>query len=179
MDGHVARIRIAAEDSAPMEAVESVEVRPGGLVGDRYYEGTGYYSPFDVCEVTFVEEEALETIHEAFGIDLTDGRHRRNVVTRGVDLHDLLDHRFQVGEATFEGTRPRPPCAHVEAVADEEGVARALGDGRGGICADVVEGGTLRVGDEFGAVETVAPDPASIARAMRERAAERAEKRVE
>lgn len=179
MDGQVERIRIAGEDSAPMQTVASVEARPGGLVGDRYYEGTGYYSPFDVCEVTFVAAEALDRIREEYGIDLTDGRHRRNVVTREVDLHDLLDHRFAVGDVTFEATRPRPPCAHVERVADEEGVMDALSEGRGGICADVVDGGELRVGDQFRARETVNPDPASIARAMRERAEERAEKRVE
>lgn len=179
MDGRVERIRIAAEDAAPMEAVESVEARPGGLVGDRYYEGTGYYSPFDVCEVTFVAAEALAEIREAHGIDLTDGRHRRNVVTRGVDLHGLLDHRFRVGAVTFEGTRPRPPCAHVEDVAGEDGVMDALGDGRGGICADVVDGGTLRVGDEFAVLEALNPNPSSIARAIRERVAERAERRTE
>ena len=173
------RIRIATEDSAPMEAVGAVTARPGGLVGDRYYEGTGYYSPYDVCEVTFVAGEALAHIREAYDIDLTDGRHRRNVVTRGVDVHDLLDHRFEIGEATFEGTRPRPPCAHVERVADEEGVMEALAEGRGGICADVIDGGELRVGDEFGATEPANPDPASIARAMRERAAENTERRVE
>jgi MOSC domain-containing protein YiiM len=179
MDGHVERIRVATEDSAPMEAVESVAARPGGLVGDRYYEGTGHYSPYDVCEVTFVAAEALERIRETFDIDLTDGRHRRNVVTRGVDVHDLLDHRFEVGEVTFEGTRPRPPCAHVERVADEEGVMEALTEGRGGICADVKEGGTLHVGDEFGVTEPANPEPASIARAMRERAEEQTERRVE
>ena len=173
------RIRIATEDSAPMEAVGAVTARPGGLVGDRYYEGTGYYSPYDVCEVTLVAGEALDRIRETFDIDLTDGRHRRNVVTRGVDVHDLLDHRFEIGEATFEGTRPRPPCAHVERVADEEGVMEALAEGRGGICADVIDGGELRVGDEFGATEPANPDPASIARAMRERAAENTERRVE
>jgi MOSC domain-containing protein YiiM len=179
MEGHVRRIRIATEDSAPMEAVDAVTARPGGLVGDRYYEGTGYYSPYDVCEVTFVAGEALDHIREAYDIDLTDGRHRRNVVTRGVDLHDLLDHRFRVGEVTFEGTRPRPPCVHVERVADEEGVMEALTEGRGGICADVVEGGELSVGDEFRGSEPANPEPASIARAMRERAAENTERRVE
>jgi MOSC domain-containing protein YiiM len=179
MDGRVERIRIATEDAAPMEAVERVAARPGGLVGDRYYEGTGYYSPFDVCEVTFVAAEALETIRQEHGIDLTDGRHRRNVVTRGVDLHHLLDHRFAVGDVTFEGTRPRPPCVHVEQVAGEDGVMEALSEGRGGICADVVDGGELCVGDEFGARETLNPDPASIARAMRERAEEQTERRVE
>jgi len=108
-----------------------------------------------------------------------DCPHRRNVATRGGDVHDQLGHRFEIGEATFEGTRPRPPCAHVERVADEEGVMEALAEGRGGICADVIDGGELRVGDEFGATEPANPDPASIARAMRERAAENTERRVE
>jgi MOSC domain-containing protein YiiM len=179
MDGHVESIWTTPEGSAPMETVESVEARPGGLVGDRYFEGTGYYSPFDVCEVTLVAAEALETIREETGIDLTDGRHRRNIVTRGVDVHDLLGHRFSLGDAVLKGTRPRPPCAHVEEVADEDGVATALTEGRGGVCADVVDPGEIAVGDRFGSLETVDPDPDSIARAMRERAAERAEKRVE
>ena len=109
--------------------------------------------PFDVCEVTFVASSALKEIRESTGIDLTDGRHRRNVVLRDGDVHDLLNCRFELGDATFEGTRPRPPCRHVEDVAGEAGVARALGDGRGGICARVDDPGELRVGDEIGDVE--------------------------
>ncbi len=139
-----------------MERHERSEAVEGGLAGDRYLLGTGYYSPFDVCEVTFVEGEALDAIREEFDIDLSDGRHRRNVVTRGVTLHDLLGTTFRVGEVAFRGTRPRPPCAHVEDVADEEGVTRALSNRRGGICADVVTPGVLRVGDEIEILEGTA-----------------------
>ena len=146
-------IFIAPEDSAPMEEVDEVEAVEGGLRGDRYLTGDGYYSPYDVCEVTLVEREAIETIREEFGIDLTDGRHRRNIVTEGVSVHDLLDTTFRVGDVHLRGTRPRPPCAHVEEVADEEGVTRALSERRGGVCADVVRPGTIRVGDEIEVVE--------------------------
>ena len=112
-------------------------------------KGTGYYSGLDECEVTFIEHEAIEEVEAEFDIDLTDGRHRRNVVTSGVSVHDLLNRQFSVGDVTFEGTRPRPPCAHVEQVADEEGVSRALKNKRGGICASVVEDGTIHTGDEL------------------------------
>jgi len=139
-----------------------------GIADDRYCRGTGYYSPFDVCQVTLVDAAALDDIRESYGIDLTDGRHRRNVELRGVDVHDLLGQRFRVGEATFEGTRPRPPCAHVEEVADEEGVARALKEGRGGVCADVVEGGVVSLDDEL---EVLGPvfDVEGLAEAIRDR----------
>ena len=150
------RILVAEAEGEPMESRETVEAVEGGLAGDRYCTGRGYYSPFDVCEVTFVQAEALAEIRETTGIDLTDGRHRRNLVVRGGDVHDLLECRFRLGAATFEGTRPRPPCRHVEDVAGEAGVADALGDGRGGICARVVGPGELRVGDEVRGVEPTA-----------------------
>jgi len=146
-------IYVAEAAGEPMERVESIEAVHGGLAGDRYCTGRGYYSPFDVCEVTLVQAAALEEIRETTRIDLTDGRHRRNLVVRGGDVHDLLNCRFELGGATFEGTRPRPPCRHVEQVAGEDGVMRALMDGRGGICARVAEPGTVAVGDAVGDVE--------------------------
>ncbi|AUV81781.1 MOSC domain-containing protein [Salinigranum rubrum] len=151
--GHVEALFTAPADGEPMQSHEAVDVVDGGIDGDRYLLGTGHYAPFDVCEVTFVSGEALDEIRETLDIDLTDGRHRRNVVTRGVDVHDLLETTFRVGNAVFRGTRPRPPCAHVERVAGEAGVARALKEGRGGVCADVVEPGTVRVGDDITVVE--------------------------
>lgn len=151
-----------------MEASERVRaVAGGGLAGDRYCHGRGYYSPYDVCQVTLVDSGAVETVRERYGIDLSDGRHRRNLVV-DYDVVDLLDTRFSVGEAVFEGTRRRPPCAHVEEVAGEEGLADALSEERGGICADVVEGGEVAVGDELGVVERL-DDPDALADAIRER----------
>jgi MOSC domain-containing protein YiiM len=139
---------VAPAGSEPMTSVDHVDaVADAGLRGDRYCTGDGYYAPYDTCQVTLVTSEALTTVEREAGIDLTDGQHRRNVVVEGIDIHDLLDHRFRLGEATLVGTRPRPPCAHVEELADQDGVARALGDGRGGICADVVDGGTIVVDD--------------------------------
>jgi MOSC domain-containing protein YiiM len=167
----VQRIWTAPEGSAPMEARERVRaIADGGLRGDRYCHDRGYYSPFDVCQVTLVDSGALEYVREEYGIDLSDGRHRRNLVV-DFDVVELLDARFAVGEAVFEGTRRRPPCAHVEDLAGEEGVARALSEERGGVCADVVEGGEVAVGDELRVLEQL-DDPDSLADAIRERQSE-------
>lgn len=169
----VSQLWTAPEGGAPMEYHETLAaVADGGLRGDRYFLGTGHYAPYDVCQVTLVSEGALEHVRETFDIDLADGRHRRNIVVEGIDVVDLLDTRFRIGDAVFEGTRRRPPCAHVEEIAEEEGVAQALGDERGGICADVIESGTIGVGDELAVVEAL-DDPDSLAAAIRDRAGER------
>jgi MOSC domain-containing protein YiiM len=74
------------------------------------------------------------------------GEHRRNLVTRGVDLRGLAGWRFRVGEAVFHYDRPRPPCRYIEGLT-QPGMTRALAARRGGICARVVESGLIRVGD--------------------------------
>jgi MOSC domain-containing protein YiiM len=145
----VEAIYTAEAAGEPMESRESVSAVAGGLAGDRYCAGEGHYSPFDVCQVTFVQAEALEEISERSRLDVLDGQHRRNVVVRGGDVHDLLNHRFTVGNARFEGTRERPPCRYLERVTGQDGLLRALASGNGGVCARVAAPGEFTVGDEL------------------------------
>lgn len=149
----VEAIYTADAGGEPMDSHDSVQAVDGGIAGDRYCTGRGFYSPFDVCQVTFVQAEALEAIEDRTRHTVLDGQHRRNVVVRGGDVHDLLNHRFSLGGVTFEGTRPRPPCRHVEEVSGQDGLMRALADGNGGICARVADPGEFAVGDEIHGVE--------------------------
>ena len=168
--GTVEQLFITPDGGEPMSQQESVDLVEGGIVGDRYLRGTGHYAPYDVCEVTLIEREAIDRIDREFGINLRDGRHRRNIVTRGVDLHELLETSFRIGDAELRGTRPRPPCAHLEDVAGEAGVANALGEGRGGICARVISAGRVAVDD---LIEITEADPRSMGAAIAERRGER------
>jgi MOSC domain-containing protein YiiM len=143
MKGVVEEIYITGEGSAAMERVEEVRTIEGrGIEGDRYCEGNGFWTPYgDVCEVTLISSEDLDRIESELGIRVKSGEHRRNIVTRGIDLNDLRRKRFRIGETVLEYDRPRPPCRHVQDLT-EPGMTRAL-KGRGGICAKVVEGGRI------------------------------------
>jgi MOSC domain-containing protein YiiM len=143
----VEEIYVAGKGSAAMERVEEVRTIEGcGIEGDRYCEGTGYWTSYgDVCEVTLISSEDLDFIQDELGIRVRSGEHRRNIVTRGVKLRDLRGRRFRVGETLLEYDRPRPPCRHVQDLS-EPGMTRAL-KGRGGICARVIRGGRIRAGD--------------------------------
>ena len=143
---NVEDIFVTSKGSTPMERVEEIRVVEGrGIEGDRYAEGTGFWTQYgDVCEVTLIQGEHLDEI-EAQGLGVRNGEHRRNIVVRGVDLLGLKGREFRVGEATLRYDRSRPPCRHVQDMS-EPGMTRALRN-RGGICVRVVEGGTIRVGD--------------------------------
>ncbi|KTG30954.1 MOSC domain-containing protein [Haloferax profundi] len=146
-DGVVEGLYTAPSRGEPMVAHESIAVTEGGIEGDRYFRGTGYYSATDGCQVTLVDAVVLDDVRDEFGIDLSAGRHRRNVVVRGIDPTDLLDATFRVGNAELRGTRLRPPCAYLGELVGDESVVDALRERRGGICADVVTPGQVSVGD--------------------------------
>jgi MOSC domain-containing protein YiiM len=85
---------------------------------------------------------AGETL-DALGLTAADAR--RNVVTRGVDLDALIGRRFRVGEVECVGRRRCEPCAHLQRIS-KPGILRALVH-RGGLRADVLAGGAIRIGD--------------------------------
>ena len=164
--GRVEALFTAPESGAPPTERETIEVVAGGIEGDRYRRGSGHFQ-LDACAVTLVAAEAVDAVREETGIDVSDGRHRRNVVVRGfgTGMDDLLDASVRVGDALFRPTRRRPPCAHVESVAGESGLATALRS-RGGLCCDVLEPGSVAVDD---AVAIERPDPKRAGEAIAER----------
>jgi MOSC domain-containing protein YiiM len=136
-----------------MQSVEQVRaVAAKGLEGDRYFLGTGtFWKPKPDYEVTLIEVEALEALRRDYGIPLEPGEARRNIVTRGVALNHFVGREFQIGEATLRGLRLCEPCAHLERLTQPD-VIRGLTH-RGGLRAQILSGGTIKVGDRVQSVE--------------------------
>jgi MOSC domain-containing protein len=139
----------AEEETHPLEAVSVVAGQ--GIEGDRYFraggDGTFYEEEKHGQDLTLIEAEAIEGLSADTGIELGPGEARRNVVTRGVALNDLVGRRFTVGEVEAVGNRLCDPCSHLEKLT-QPGVLKGLVE-RGGLRADVVRGGAIRVGDEL------------------------------
>jgi MOSC domain-containing protein YiiM len=145
MTGRVEAINIAAALEGDCRPVEAVDALAGqGLRGDRYFadarrdEGEGR-------DITLIQAEALEGLHEEHGIELSGAESRRNVLTRGIDLNALVGRRFTVGEAECVGIELCEPCNHLQKMT-QPGVLRGLVH-RGGLRADVVRDGRIAVGD--------------------------------
>src|SRR3712207_899815 len=145
--GTVELIALAAEAEGPMREVPSAEAVEGrGLRGDRYERGAGTFSNPGGrgYDLTLVEAEALEEL-SAKGVEVAPAEARRNLIVRGIALDDLIGRRFRVGEVECLGQRRCEPCSHLERMT-RPGVLRGLVH-RGGLRADVLSGGEIRVGD--------------------------------
>jgi MOSC domain-containing protein YiiM len=92
----------------------------------------------------------IASVNGESGVELGEHESRRNLVTEGVPLLHLEGQTFRIGEVVLRGIESCPPCAHLERLT-RPGVRAALVN-RGGLRAEVVQGGLLRIGDEIAAV---------------------------
>ena len=142
-------IFIAANAEGETQSVGAVAAVAGrGLEGDRYFagEGTFFKDRKPGQDLTLIEAEAIEGLAADDGIELGAGESRRNVVTRGIGLNDLVGRRFTVGDVECVGQRLCDPCSHLERIT-QPGVLNGLAN-RGGLRADIVNGGRIAVDDE-------------------------------
>src|SRR5947209_4583135 len=145
-------ILIANSPAAPMTSVAECRAVPGrGLDGDRYFHGRGTFSPAipkPDYELTLIESEAVAAYVTDSGQPFAVAEARRNLVTAGVRLNDLVGREFTVGDVRVRGVRLCEPCNHLAKITRPD-VLRGLIH-RGGLRAQIVSEGMLRRGDEIG-----------------------------
>lgn len=145
--GTVAWIGLRPGRDVGMREVDTSEALTGkGLIGDRYAGGSGKRG------ITLIQAEHLPVIATLAGnAALAPEVLRRNLVVNGIPLIALKDRRFRIGDVVLQGTGPCDPCSRMEAALGAGGFNAMRG--MGGICARIIEGGTIRRGDAVAALE--------------------------
>lgn len=145
--------RVEAIYTAPSEALPVVRrdrayARPGiGLDGDRYANGTGYWSGDNKVsrDLTLIQSEVIDNLCSQLGQPLEAGTFRRNLVTRGVQLNELVGKRFRVANVVVEGTSLCEPCVHLERLVGRP-ILRKLVH-QGGLRANILTMGEISTDD--------------------------------
>lgn len=150
--GRVEAIATAPDGAAPVERRETVEAEAGrGLVGDRYYIGNSSAHRKGRTigpgrHVTLIEAEDVDAASSEIASATDPTAIRRNIVTRGVPLNHLVGREFTVGPVRMRGVELCEPCNHMERLVGKPGIRKALVH-RGGLNAELLTSGTIRVGD--------------------------------
>lgn len=147
--GHIAFIQITPIATERLVSVREVRAIAGeGLLGDRYIKKAGTFSnkPGGGRQITLIELESVEALKRDLKIELEPAQTRRNIVTRGVPLNHLVGQQFLLGrEVMLQGVRLCEPCEHLESL-----TLRGVREGllhRGGLRADIIRSGIIRVDD--------------------------------
>jgi hypothetical protein len=142
-EGVVEEICVASSAGEAIRRLDKVTAIAGqGLDGDRHLVGRGTFpSGVSGSALTLIQAEVCES----FEPPLSPEEHRRNLVTRGIDLNTLVGHEFRIGEVVCRGMRLCEPCTVIDRYASRS-LLRPLVH-RGGLRADILTDGEIRQGD--------------------------------
>ena len=148
-EGSVVAIFVAPKSAGEMVSVPSVRAfGDRGLKGDRFFRDSWNAVNRSDKAVSFIEDEILEIAAKELGVESIGQKTRRNIVTRGVPLVELLHREFAVGGVRMRGIRLFEPCGHLVAVSKLPGIFKALHH-RSGLKAAILSDGLISVGDRI------------------------------
>ena len=145
--GSVAAIFIAAKSSGEMVSLPAVRAfADRGLEGDRFFRDSWNAVGRSDKAVSLIEDEVVRLAAKELGCESIADKTRRNIVTRGVPLLELLHREFVIGGVRMRGIRLFEPCGHLVKVSKLPGIFKAL-DHRSGLKAAILSDGVIRAGD--------------------------------
>ena len=147
--GKVVSLFIVDRSAEPMKKVDQLAALAGrGIEGDRYLLGTGTYSkkPEPGRQVTLIQSEVLTSLNKKFNITVKPEESRRNVLTEGIEINDLIGQEFLVGAVRLRAHRLTRPCKYLENLLGQPGLYKELWD-HGGISCEILTDGVIEEGD--------------------------------
>ena len=150
MIGVVKEIYIAETGEKPTSQASAQAEAGKGLVGDRYYNGEGTFSEKlagnPKSEITFIASEEIDKFNSSQGESLGYGDIRRNIVTQGISLKELIGKEFTIGEARFLGIEHCEPCTHLASTVNSKVLPHLV---HTGLRASIIKSGIIKVGHEI------------------------------
>jgi len=149
MTGLLVAIHISPSASVLPYSVERARALAGrGLEGDRYASGAGTFSAnAGERDVTLIETEVLDEFRRDYGRTLSPAETRRNLLTKGIRLNQLIGREFLIGTVPMRGLRLCEPCAHLARLTSAPVLPGLIR--RGGIYATILRDGELLAGDSI------------------------------
>ena len=133
---------VAGGETIAIDAVTTIAGR--GIEGDRYCALDTEPSR----QITLIECEVIDQFNQETASELSYEMFRRNLVTEGVQLNNLVGETFYVGEAWFRGHELCEPCRYLQDKLKVTDLVKRLTH-KGGLCCEVLTGGTIRSGDNL------------------------------
>ncbi len=152
------QIYIASHAGEPMQMVDHVQaVEDLGLVGDRYWKKVGFWQTLKnarpaIRHVSFISREDINAANAEAGTAFTPEETRRNFLIEGFggDLRKLIGIEFRVGQVLFRGAEECTPCGRPSQLSGKKFFEKAFrANGRGGLRAQILNSGTIRIGDSL------------------------------
>ena len=96
----VLKLGITKDNNKEIDEVNSIElVANKGVVGDRHFDE--YNDPYN--QLTLIEAENIDYYNLKYQLNIPYKDFRRNIVTKGIKLNELINRKLMIGDAEVEG----------------------------------------------------------------------------
>ncbi len=141
----VFKLGITANNNQPIKEVNSIEVLANkGIVGYRHFND--FNDPYN--QLSLIESENIDEYNIKFGLDIPYIDFRRNVVTKGIQLNDLIGKKLKVGNVELEGIELCRPCRHLTEMLDQKNILKEFMR-KGGLRCQILSSAKISIGDRI------------------------------
>ena len=107
----VYKLGISSDNNKNIKEVDFIEVQANkGVVGDRHFND--FNDPY--CQLTLIEAENIDYYNIKYGLSIPYLNFRRNIVTKGIQLNELVGKKLKIGNVEVEGIDLCRPCKHYQ-----------------------------------------------------------------
>jgi len=141
----VLKLGITSNNNKKIEEVDSFEVLANkGVVGDRHF--SEYNDPY--CQLTLIESENIDYYNTKFGLNIPYIAFRRNIITKGIKLNDLIGKKFLIGNVKVEGIDLCRPCKHLTEMLNQDNILKEFLR-KGGLRCQILSSSKIQVDDRI------------------------------
>ena len=141
----VFKLGIAAKNNQPIKEVNSIEVLANkGVVGDRHFHD--FNDPYN--QLSLIESENIDDYNIKFGLDIPYINFRRNIITKGIQLNNLIGKKIQIGNVELEGVELCRPCRHLTEMLNQKNILKEFMR-KGGLRCQILSSSKISIGDKI------------------------------
>ena len=141
----VFKLGITANNNQPMKEVNSIEVLANkGIVGDRHFHD--FNDPYN--QLSLIESENIDEYNIKFGLNIPYINFRRNVITKGIKLNDLIEKKLKIGNVELKAIELCRPCRHLTEMLDQKNILKEFMR-KGGLRCQILTSSKINIGDKI------------------------------
>ena len=141
----VLKLGISNLNNEKIKEVETIEVvAEKGVINDRHFKD--FNDPY--CQLTLIESESIDYYNSKYGLNISYLDFRRNIVTKGIQINDLVGKKFHIGNVNVEGIDLCRPCRHLTEILNQGNIIKEFLR-RGGLRCQILSSSVINIGDEI------------------------------
>tara|TARA_A100000164_G_scaffold156515_1_gene138877 strand:- start:613 stop:1059 length:447 start_codon:yes stop_codon:yes gene_type:complete len=141
----VYKIGITNNNNQKIKEVNSIKVLANqGIIGDRHFRE--FNDPYN--QLSLIESENIDYYNTKYGLNIPYIDFRRNIITKGIQLNDLVGKKFQIGKVDLEGVDLCRPCRHLCEILNQDNLIKEFLR-RGGLRCRILSTSHIEVGNKI------------------------------